>query len=352
MTTISRLDATQLIQAIPNLITLLQDAVNSGASIGFLPPLSSADAQTYWQSVANAIREDSRLLWVAKIDEAIVGTVQLDLCMRANGLHRAEVSKLMVHSAQRGKGIGKALMHTLEAEAHQRGRTTLVLDTRTGDVSEHVYQSLGWLRAGEIPHYARSANGELHSTSFFYKLLSNEIRDQIPSRDLIPHPITLRPVTPNDVAAITAIYGYQVETGTASWELVPPNIEEMRKRMSAILDAGYPYLVAEINDVVVGYSYASVYRPRAGYRFTCENSVYVDPAHQRKGIAKLLLTELIARCTAQGLRQMIAVIGDSQNIASIKLHESVGFVHVGVMTNIGFKFECWLDGVYMQRALS
>jgi L-amino acid N-acyltransferase YncA len=163
--------------------------------------------------------------------------------------------------------------------------------------------------------------------------------------------LSLRPATLNDIAAITVIYGYQVKNGTASWELAPPNIEEMRKRMSAVLDAGYPYLVAEVNGVVLGYSYASSYRPRPGYRFTCENSVYVDPSQQRKGIAKLMLTELIARCTTQGLRQMIAVIGDSENAASIRLHESVGFVRVGLLPNIGYKFDRWLDSVIMQRAL-
>ncbi len=163
--------------------------------------------------------------------------------------------------------------------------------------------------------------------------------------------LSLRPATLNDIAAITAIYGYQVKNGTASWELTPPNRDEMRKRMSAILDAGYPYLVSEVNGVVLGYSYASSYRPRPGYRFTCENSVYVDPSQQRKGIAKLLLTELIARCAAQGLRQMIAVIGDSENAASIRLHESVGFVRVGLLPNIGYKFDRWLDSVIMQRAL-
>ena len=164
--------------------------------------------------------------------------------------------------------------------------------------------------------------------------------------------IQLRPVTLNDATTIHAIYSHQVENGTASWELTPPTLDEMRKRISAILDAGYPYLVAELDGAVVGYSYASSFRPRPGYRFTCENSVYVDPSQQRKGIAKLLLTELIAHCAAQGLRQMIAVIGDSDNIASIKLHESLGFVRAGLLPNIGFKFDRWLDSVLMQRALS
>ena len=164
--------------------------------------------------------------------------------------------------------------------------------------------------------------------------------------------LSLRLATLNDIAAITTLYGYQVKTGTASWELMPPNIDEMRTRMSTVLDAGYPYIVAEVNGVVLGYSYASSYRPRPGYRFTCENSVYVDPSQQRKGIAKLLLNELIAHCAAQGLRQMIAVIGDSENAASIRLHESVGFVRVGLLPNIGFKFNRWLNRVMMQRALS
>jgi acetyltransferase len=176
-----RLDAAQAEGLLPQLIPLLQDVVADGASIGFLTPLGTAEAESYWKSVVSAISENSRLLWVAQVDGAavsaavsrVVGTVQLDLCMKKNGPHRAEVAKMMVHPSQRGKGLGKVLMCTMEAEAQRLGRTTLVLDTRKGDVSERLYQSLGWVRVGEIPHYVCNEKGEMQATVLYYKLLQN-----------------------------------------------------------------------------------------------------------------------------------------------------------------------------------
>jgi L-amino acid N-acyltransferase YncA len=163
--------------------------------------------------------------------------------------------------------------------------------------------------------------------------------------------VLIRAVAPADVSAINTIYGENVLHGTASWELKPPNEDEIRQRMQNILAQGYPYFVAELANKVVGYSYASSYRPRPGYRFCVENSIYVDPAYQRRGIARQLMSTVIDACTAQGFRQMIAVIGDSENIASIKLHRSLGFVQVGLLPTIGFKHGRWLDSVLMQRAL-
>lgn len=163
--------------------------------------------------------------------------------------------------------------------------------------------------------------------------------------------VIIRAATLDDVTAIHAIYRNSVLHETASWELTPPDESEMRRRIRTLFEQAYPYFVAESDGRVVGYSYASSYRPRPGYRFTVENSVYVDPAYQRRGIARQLMTTLIEDCTAQGFRQMIAVIGDSANLASIELHRTLGFVQVGLLPTIGFKFGRWLDGVLMQRAL-
>ncbi|MEZ4868603.1 MAG: N-acetyltransferase family protein [Caldilineaceae bacterium] len=163
--------------------------------------------------------------------------------------------------------------------------------------------------------------------------------------------IVLRPVTLDDAAMIHAIYSASVLRETASWEYAPPDVDEMRRRLQAILDHSYPYFVAVDGAQVVGYTYAGPYRPRIGYRFTVENSIYVDPAYQRRGIARRLMTHLIDACTDRGFRQMIAVIGDSQNVASIALHCQLGFTRVGLLPNIGFKFDRWLDGVLMQRTL-
>lgn len=156
---------------IPSLTALLQNAVTNGASIGFLLPLSSEEAAGYWQEVAKAIEGPHRILLVAKVDHELAGTVQLDLASRANGSHRAEVIKLMVHNSFHKQGIAQALMNDIETQARQMGRSTLILDTREGDPSERLYTKLGYQRAGSIPEYARSTGGDLHATVFMYKLL-------------------------------------------------------------------------------------------------------------------------------------------------------------------------------------
>lgn len=152
------------------LCALLIEAVDGGASVGFLAPLSAATATAYWEQVLAALGETLQL-WVAEQDGQLLGTVQLALCPKENGKHRAEVQKLLVAQAARGQGIARRLMVMVEADAHTQGRTLLVLDTQTGSVAESVYQRLGWTKGGEIPNYATTPHGQLHSTSYFYKLL-------------------------------------------------------------------------------------------------------------------------------------------------------------------------------------
>jgi phosphinothricin acetyltransferase len=163
--------------------------------------------------------------------------------------------------------------------------------------------------------------------------------------------LAIRPAARADIPAITRIYADAVTHGTASFELEPPNEAEMMRRMQAVLDGGFPYLVAEVDGAVAGYAYASFYRTRPAYRFTVENSVYVAPDRQRRGIGITLLKTLIEACTARGFRQMIAVIGDSDQAASIGLHKACGFEPAGNLKSIGFKFGRWLDTPLMQLAL-
>jgi L-amino acid N-acyltransferase YncA len=161
----------------------------------------------------------------------------------------------------------------------------------------------------------------------------------------------IRTAQPDDLPAITAIYAVHVRTGTGSFELVPPDEAEMARRRQAVVTAGLPYLVAELGERVAGYAYASPYRPRPAYNFTVENSVYVADWAQRHGVGRALLQALIPACEAAGKRQMIAVIGDADNVASIALHEALGFHHVGRLRHVGFKHDRWLDVVIMQRPL-
>jgi len=163
--------------------------------------------------------------------------------------------------------------------------------------------------------------------------------------------LEIRPAAEADLSAITDIYEHAVRYGTATFELVPPDLAEMTRRFRALVDGGFPYLVAVRESRAVGYAYAGPYRPRPAYRFTVENSVYLQPAIHRRGIGLALLQRLIAESEARGYRQMIAVVGDSTNAASIGVHKRCGFALVGVHANVGFKFGRWLDTVMMQRPL-
>jgi phosphinothricin acetyltransferase len=163
--------------------------------------------------------------------------------------------------------------------------------------------------------------------------------------------VALRPATSGDLPALREIYAGHVLHGAASFEEVPPDPAEFEKRWRGITDLGLPYLVACEGARLLGYAYAGPYRPRSAYRFSVEDSVYLDPAVTGRGIGKLLLAAIIDAATIAGKRQMLAVIGDSANRASIALHASLGFTEVGTFRSVGFKFGRWVDTVLMQRAL-
>ena len=168
----------------------------------------------------------------------------------------------------------------------------------------------------------------------------------------------VRPARPADLQAITNIYAHAVINGTASYEYDPPSLAEMTARYQALVDGGFPYLVAAYEEdsgdgVLFGYAYAGPFRTRPAYRFMVEDSIYIAPDAQGQGIGKLLLTELIARCEALGFRQMIAVIGDGElNQPSVGLHEAMGFLPCGQITGSGFKHGRWCDTVLMQLAMN
>ena len=163
--------------------------------------------------------------------------------------------------------------------------------------------------------------------------------------------VSIRPATPADIPTITRIYADAVRQGTASFELDPPDQAEMARRQRELLDGGYPYVVAEIDGGVVGYAYAGPYRPRPAYRYSVEDSIYIDANAHRKGVGRALLVRLIEEAERRGFRQMIAVIGDSAQTPSIELHRALGFRMIGNIENVGFKFDRWLDSVLMQRPL-
>jgi phosphinothricin acetyltransferase len=164
-------------------------------------------------------------------------------------------------------------------------------------------------------------------------------------------PCVIRAATEEDLGEITRIYGQYVLHSCSTFELEPPQREEMARRRAEVVSLGLPYLAAEVDGKVVGFAYAAAYRPRGAYRYTVEDSIYVDAGHLAQGLGQALLARVIAHCEQGEWRQMIAVIGDSGNAASIGLHQRLGFRPVGTLTAVGFKFGRWVDSVLMQRAL-
>ena len=164
-------------------------------------------------------------------------------------------------------------------------------------------------------------------------------------------PPEIRPATEADLPAITGIYEHAVLHGTATFELTPPDLAEMTRRFRSLMDGGFPYFVGLLDGRIGGYAYAGPYRPRPAYRFTVENSIYLDPAIHRRGVGLVLLRRLIEECEARGYRQMVAVIGDSANAGSIGVHTRCGFAMIGTHPDVGLKFGRWLDTVMMQLPL-
>lgn len=163
--------------------------------------------------------------------------------------------------------------------------------------------------------------------------------------------VRIRPAKDGDMEAIQAIYAHHVLHGLGSFEETPPDGAEMARRRQDIEARGLPYLVAELEGRLAGFAYAAPFRPRPAYRYSVENSVYVAPAAARRGAGEKLLRELIRLCTRKGVRQMIAVIGDTDNAPSINLHAKLGFQRMGGLTAVGFKLGRWVDCVYMQLPL-
>jgi phosphinothricin acetyltransferase len=165
-------------------------------------------------------------------------------------------------------------------------------------------------------------------------------------------PVFVRPAAESDLASIAGIYAHYVRNSAATFETEPPDVSEMARRWAEVGERGLPWLVAEAaGGTVAGYVYASAYRTRAAYRFTVEDSIYIDPTQVGNGVGSALLERLLDACAAAGARQVVAVIGDTANEASVRLHAKFGFRYVGVLQGVGFKFGCWMDTILMQRQL-
>ena len=163
--------------------------------------------------------------------------------------------------------------------------------------------------------------------------------------------IAIRACEESDMGAVTEIYRHHVLNSPATFELDPPSLQEMLARRRTIVDGGFIYLVAEREAEIVGYAYVSTYRARPAYRFTVENSVYIRPGYERRGLGRMLVQALLKECAKKPIRQVVAVIGDSANAASIELHRDLGFAMIGTFRSVGYKFGRWLDSVLMQKEI-
>ncbi len=168
---------------------------------------------------------------------------------------------------------------------------------------------------------------------------------------LLPEVITIEDAVVTDFSAIQVIYAYYVINTTVSFEEIPPSVEEMMNRWKNSADNGLPYLVARVDGKVAGYAYAFPYRPRAAYRYTIEQSIYISKDYRGSGIGNRLMTELIKQCQIKGYRQMLGVVAGTDNTASINFHKSFGFKHVGLLEKFGYKFDKWVDILLMQKEL-
>ncbi len=166
----------------------------------------------------------------------------------------------------------------------------------------------------------------------------------------MPEPL-IRDTIESDVPVLARIYAHYVGHSTATFEIEVPDTQEIDRRRMEIQSQGLPYLTVEDSGIIRGYAYAGPYRTRPAYRFSVEDSIYIEPNSVGQGLGRLLLARLIEVCAANGRRQMIAIIGDRANTASIRLHARLGFRHVGCLEGVGWKFERWIDTVIMQRAL-
>lgn len=261
------------------------------------------------------------------------------VALRRFGEGVCEMKRLFVRPQFKGRGFGKRLAARVVDEAVRLGYATMLLDTLDRlDAAMGIYRSLGFVQTEA--YYPNPLPGVV-----YWRLeLKGGANHRTP-------PIVVRDATEADMAAVQRIYAHHVLNGLATFEEVPPDLGEMLARRAKLLGLGLPFLAAETDGTVAGYAYASPYRPRPAYRYTVEDSVYVDAALAGRGLGRALLAALIARCERGAWRQMIAIIGNSGNEASIALHRRFDFRMVGTLHGVGFKLGRWVDTVLMQRDL-
>jgi phosphinothricin acetyltransferase len=359
-TTIRRLTGTEAEVALPALAAILIDAVASGASVNFLAGCDEAQATSFWRGQLPGIADGSRILLVAETGATIVGTVVITLAHQQNSPFRAEVGKMLVHSFERGRGIGRQLLAAAEQTALDAGRTLLMLDTEAGSAGERLYRACGWTVLGTVPDFCLANDGSLVASVYFYKHLAPAKAQLDPAKPLAPRPeaarsvlgrAAVRPARPGDLPTILAIYNEAVETTTAIWNWTKVDLANRRAWFDARAGQGYPVLVAEGDEGrVLAYASFGDWRPFDGYLHTVEHSVYVAADARGRGLGAVLLASLVEEARRLGKHVILGGI-EAGNTASLALHRKLGFVETARMPGVGRKFDRWLDLVFMQKML-
>jgi phosphinothricin acetyltransferase len=351
--TIRRLTGTEAEAALPALAAILVDAVASGASVNFLAGCDEAQAASFWRGQLPGIADGSRILLVAVVGEAIIGTVVITLAHQQNSPFRAEIGKMLVLSSMRGRGIGRQLLAAAEQIALDAGRTLLMLDTEAGSAGERLYRACGWTVLGTVPDFCLANDGSLVASVYFYKHLA-PAKALAPRREVVPSVLgraAVRPARPGDLPAILAIYNEAVETTTAIWNWTKVDLANRRAWFDARTSQGYPVLVAEGGEGrALAYASFGDWRPFEGYLHTVEHSVYVAAEARGNGLGADLLTALIEEARRRGKHVMLGGI-EAGNAASLALHRKLGFLETARMPEVGRKFDRWLDLVFMQKML-
>ena len=342
MILVERLDADAARRHVPGLAAVLADCVANGASVSFMNPFGQADAEAFFRGVADKVATGETILVAAFDGDRLIGTAQLGLDMPPNQPHRADVRKMLVHSAGRRKGAAGAMLARLEDEARAIGRTLLVLDTAS-DEARRVYERGGWSRCGFIADYALLPDGGFCDTIIYAKQLEDKPVQTLQAP-------AIRDAHIGDLPGILAVVNEAILTSTALWTDQQEDLATREAWWRQRIADGNPVLVAIEDGEVTGFGSYIQFRAWDGYRNAVEHSVYVRADRRGSGIGAALVDALIARAKAAGKHVIIGGI-DGTNKASLKLHRRAGFIEVGRMPEVGVKFGRRLDLVLVQKQL-
>jgi phosphinothricin acetyltransferase len=323
---------------INELADVLIDCVEGGASVSFMFPLTRDRAVDFWRRVAQDVASGRRALLVAEDEQGICGTVQLIFELPENQPHRADLAKMLVHRRARRQGLGAALMRAAEDTARQCGKTLLVLDAVTDGDAARLYERLGWVRVGDVPHFALMPRGEPCSTTYYYRNLEKPVAavrsNTSPSTQDEVVDLHIREATEADLPTIVDIYNQSIPAGRSTADTKPITVADRVEWFRKFDPAKRPIWVAEVDGQVVATSYlSSFYGGRPAYDATAEASIYVATAHHRRGIGRRFKQWVIEQCPRLGVTTLLSMHFD-HNEGTRRINESLGFEQLGHLTEI------------------